>query len=244
MKTNHINKLLLSAVSLIVSPSMVSAALYFDGGAGNNDFFAEANWADSVTGADPAADTVNSANPGSFKIAHDLVVGGSFNVGSSNNIRLDNGLTLTVQENATLSSLVYSANNGETINIVLTDNADFTATQNIARTIFDVSGNADLFFTGPDPEFTTDSLNLASDWTGSITVTQTNRDIVGLSGNGLFNTLTIDGAAATSADVIRQDNFESGSLVSSTFTLVPEPSSVALLGLGGLALAFRRNKRG
>jgi len=223
----------------------VSAALYFDGGAGNNDFFAEANWADSVTGADPAADTVNPANPGGFKIAHDLVVGGSFNVESpSNNIRLDNGLTLTVQDNASLSSLVYSANNGETINIVLTDNADFFVTQNIARTIFDVSGNADLTFSGPSPEFDSDSLNLASDWTGSITVTQTDREIVGGNGDGLFNTLTIDGLAATSADVIRQDNLDgSGAIVSSTFTLVPEPSSVALLGLGGLALAFRRNKR-
>lgn len=242
MKTNDNKTYLFSVAGLIASASIVSAAtLIFDNDLGDGDFFAEANWQDSVTGLDPAANTVN---PSAFLIDDDLVVGGSFNAVSAVNIRLVNGRTLTVQDDATLTSLVYSAANGESINVVVEDNANLIVTQNIARTAFFVSGNADLVFSGPAPEFTTDSLDLASDWTGSITLEQlTNRDIVGTSGAGLFNTFTIDGAAATISDVLREDILDaSNTVVGTRFTLVPEPSSGLLLCFGSVTFLLRRKR--
>ena len=212
---------LIAATALMVFSGAVSAQLVYDGGStvGSNDFFDEANWVDTTTGLDPAPDTVN---PSAVQIAADLTIGGAFNPVSTVNIRLDDGFTLTLQDNATLSSLVYSAGNGEVANFVVTDDAVMTVTQNIARSEFDVSGNATILFTGSAPEFTTDSLNLSSTWTGSIQhVTATPRSsLLGGSGAALFNTLTIDGVAATNDDIVATDVLDgTGAVVGISFSL-------------------------
>ena len=212
---------LIAATALMVFSGAVSAQLVYDGGStvDPNDVFDEANWVDTTTGLDPAPDTVN---PSTVQIAADLTIGGAFNPVSTVNIRLDDGFTLTLQDNATLSSLVYSAGVGEVANFVVTDDAVMTVTQNIARSEFDVSGNATILFTGAAPEFTTDSLNLSSTWTGSIElVTATPRSSL-LGGNGvaLFNTLTIDGVAATNDDIVATDVLdETGAVVGISFSL-------------------------
>lgn len=211
---------LIAATALMVFSGAVSAQLVYDGGStvDSNDFFDEANWVDTTTGLDPAPDTVN---PSTVQIAADLTIGGAFNPVSTVNIRLDDGFTLTLQDNATLSSLVYSAGNGEVANFVVTDDAVMTVTQNIARSEFDVSGNATILFTGSAPEFTTDSVNLSSTWTGSIQhVTATPRSsLLGNSG-ALFNTLTIDGVAATNDDIVATDVLDgTGAVVGISFSL-------------------------
>ncbi|MGE9271382.1 MAG: choice-of-anchor J domain-containing protein, partial [Verrucomicrobiales bacterium] len=167
-------------------------------------------------------------NGGTFTgITNDLTIGGTFNVEgatSNGNIRVKDGFTLTLEDDATLFSQVFSAPTNETANIVLSDNAVLTVTQNIARTAFEISGNADIVFSGSGPEFTTDTINLASDWTGTITLVQvTNRSMIGGNGIGLFNTVTIDGVSATETDIIREDlTNEQGTVTGTIFRLFPE----------------------
>ena len=95
------------------------------------------------------------------------------------------------------------------------DSSELTVTQNIARTAFDLSGGANLIFTGDSPEFTNDSINLSSDWTGSVTTQTPNgnrQDLTGPSGMALFNVATVDGVVVTS-DAINTEDFGTGSIV-------------------------------
>lgn len=201
------NKSILFALAALLGLTNITfAQIVFDGGTDGTgvDFFDEANWVDTATGADPAADTINP-NGGSFTgITSNLTIGGSFAVEGAvviGNIRLTDGQTLTLQDDATLFSQVFSAPGGEAFNVVLTDNAELTVTQNIARSAFDISGNANLVFTGNAPEFDIDTLNLSSDWTGSITSTTSRLLLEGAAGTGLFDTVTIDGVPITIDDI-------------------------------------------
>ena len=204
-----IKTILFAVAVLLTFINIASAQVVFDGGPDGTgiDFFVEANWVDMATGLDPADNTIGP-NGTDGTIGFDLTIGGDFDVEgatANGNIRLDSGLTLTLEGNATLFSQVFSAPTGAEINIVLADNSELTVTQNIARTAFDLSGSADLIFTGSEPEFTNDSINLSSDWTGSITTTNSNRMLLqGASGQALFNVATIDGVVASSDDIVTE----------------------------------------
>lgn len=113
-----------------------------------------------------------------------------------------------------------------------------------------VPNNFDLRLSGTGASFT-----ITSDWTGSLiagtTATETdwiNELVYGAEANG-----TIPGTAPTNfvsvgGVQVTEENFSSIFKVTSdggtgsSLTLVPEPSSAALLGLGGLALILRRRK--
>ena len=228
----------LVGMALVTSHSAF-AVFVFDGDV-DDDFFNEANWTDSTTGMDPAANTINPNGGGFTGITSDITIGGSFAVAGATvlgNIRLSNSLTLTLEDDATLFSQVFSAPNGGTTNIVLTDNTELTVTQNIARTAFDISGGADLIFSGPSPEFTTDTLNVDSGWTGTITLTSTTRTLIGNNVSGLFNSVTIDGATAVETDFLVEN---SGGTI--TFSLIPEPSTAIFLGISLACLGHRRRR--
>ena len=201
--------------ALLAFTNVTSAQLVFDGGPDGTgtDFFDEANWVDTETGMDPEPDTVNPVEitnglfSGGF-ITSDLTIGGEFAVVAEGvgddvaNIRMTNGLTLTLEDNATLNCQLLTANDGEEINVVLSDNAELTV-ERIARTAFDVSGAANVTFTGVAPEFENDTINLSLDWTGTITTELPNgnrQDFIGPNGSALFNSATIDGVAATSIE--------------------------------------------
>ena len=207
--------ILFIVTALLAFTNIASAQLVFDGGPSGTgtDFFDEANWVDTETGMDPAADTINPVEvtnglfSGGF-ITSDLTIGGEFAVVAEGvgddvaNIRMTNGLTLTLEDNATLNCQLLTANDGEEINVVLSDNAELTV-ERIARTAFDVSGAANVTFTGVAPEFENDTINLSLDWTGTITTELPNgnrQDFIGPNGSALFNSATIDGVAATSID--------------------------------------------
>ena len=207
--------ILLALIILLAFTNITSAQLVFDGGPDGTgtDFFDEANWVDTETGMDPEPDTVNPVEitnglfSGGF-ITSDLTIGGEFAVVAEGvgddvaNIRMTNGLTLTLEDNATLNCQLLTANAGEEINVVLSDNAELTV-ERIARTAFDVSGAANVTFTGVAPEFENDTINLSLDWTGTITTELPNgnrQDFIGPNGSALFNSATIDGVAATSID--------------------------------------------
>ena len=207
--------ILFIVTALLAFTNIASAQLVFDGGPSGTgtDFFDEANWVDTETGMDPEPDTVNPVEitnglfSGGF-ITSDLTIGGEFAVVAEGvgddvaNIRMTNGLTLTLEDNATLNCQLLTANDGEEINVVLSDNAELTV-ERIARTAFDVSGAANVTFTGVAPEFENDTINLSLDWTGTITTELPNgnrQDFIGPNGSALFNSATIDGVAATSID--------------------------------------------
>lgn len=81
------------------------------------------------------------------------------------------------------------------------------------------------------------------DVTGSNASFTVSSDVIAGLANGtytvdVFSSITTNGVNA--AGTINNDN--GGSNYTATFTVVPEPSSAALLGLGGLALILRRRK--
>ena len=212
--------ILLALIILLAFTNITSAQLVFDGGPDGTgtDFFDEANWVDTETGMDPEPDTVNPVEvtnglfSGGF-ITSDLTIGGEFAVVAEGvgddvaNIRMTNGLTLTLEDNATLNCQLLTANVGEEINVVLSDDAELTVAR-IARTAFDLSGNAILMFAmnSSSPEFTTDRINFSAAWSGNVTTQLPNfnrSSLTGDDGSALFNTATIDGVAATNVDFSR-----------------------------------------
>ena len=207
--------ILFAIAALLAFTNIISAQLVFVGGSSGTgtDFFEEANWVDTATGMAPVADTLNPLEFTNGQllgtITSDLSISGDFAVEAVGvgenvlNIRMDNGRTLTLEDNATLSCQLLTGPAGEEINVVLSDNAELT-TERISRTAFDLSGNATLNFTGTMPELDTDRVNLASDWTGSITTQLPNgnrMNLIGDDGTALFNVVTIDGEVATNDDI-------------------------------------------
>ena len=206
--------ILLALIILLAFTNITSAQLVFDGGPDGTgtDFFDEANWVDTATGMDPAADTINPLDVANgLFITSDLTIGGDFAVVAEGvgediaNIRMNNGLTLTLEGNATLNCQLLTGNLGEEINVVLSDNAELMV-ERIARTAFDLSGNANLMFVSSSnsPEFTTDRINFSAAWTGDVTTRLPNfnrSSLMGDDGSALFNTATIDGVAATDRDL-------------------------------------------
>jgi len=205
---------LFAVTAMLAFTSIASAQLVFDGGPDGTgtDFFDEANWVDTDTGLDPPADTVNPLEVTNGLISggitnFDLTISGDFAVEAVGvddifNIRLNSGLTLTLEDNATLSCQFLTANAGQEINVVLSDNSELT-TERIVRTAFEISESASLLFVGTSPEFAFDRLNLSSDWTGCVTTQLPNgnrQNLIGDDGAGLFNDVTVDGEAVTNED--------------------------------------------
>ena len=201
--------------ALLAFTNVTSAQLVFDGGPDGTgtDFFDEANWVDTETGMDPEPDTVNPVEvtnglfSGGF-ITSDLTIGGEFAVVAEGvgddvaNIRMTNGLTLTLEDNATLNCQLLTANAGEEINVVLSDNAELTIDR-MVRTAFDLSDNANLSFVGTSPEFDTDRINFSSDWMGSVSTQVPNGGrslLIGDNNSALFNSATVNGVDATNED--------------------------------------------
>ena len=206
--------------ALLAFTNVTSAQFVYDGGPDGTgtDFFDEAKWVDTETGMDPATDTINPVEvtnglfTGGF-ITSDLTIGGDFAVVAEGvgenvaNIRMTNGLTLTLEDNANLNCQFLTGNAGEEINVVLSDDAELTVAR-IARTAFDLSGNAILLFAtnSSSPEFTTDRINFSAAWSGNVTTQLPNfnrTSLTGDDGSALFNTATIDGVAATNVDFSR-----------------------------------------
>lgn len=204
--------------ALLAFTNITSAQLVFDGGPDGTgtDFFDEANWVDTETGIDPEPDTVNPVEitdglfSGGF-ITSDLTIGGEFAVVAEGvgddvaNIRMTNGLTLTLEDNATLNCQLLTANVGEEINVVLSDNAELTIDR-MVRTAFDLSDNANLSFVGTSPEFDTDRINFSSDWMGSVSTQVPNGGrslLIGDNNSALFNSATVNGVDATNEDFDR-----------------------------------------
>ena len=95
---------------------------------------------------------------------------------------------------------------------------------------------------------TTPGETIAVSYTGAINmfITRLTADTFeyGFDGNKVGNTLTIVGTASDTAMFVGVESFGRSERRFDNFEVnaVPEPSSAALLGLGGLALILRRRK--
>jgi hypothetical protein len=257
MKRNHAKTMLATfATTSLLATAGQAGLLTWDGGAGTTDLYAEDNWTavDGVAGTNPLADTVNPIVP----IVHDTLIGGAAEASwvltsTDYNFRPDSGRTLTIQDTASMYTSVLSAPSGASsvAYVVLKDDALLTIKQNVARFSIALSGNADLVFEetangagggfaaalfqmAPTVDAPDRGIYLASDWTGSIT---TERSVTEDAISAFLPNIFVNGVVAE-AGVNVQVVSDGGT--GSVITVIPEPSSLALLGLGGLLVARRR----
>lgn len=199
--------------------------------------------ATDVIGSNPSSVTFNDVT---VNVGDDIFTGGAagnfiFNVGSVTNVDDDfeanSGGTITVNGGthttgiAPTGSSNFGAQNNSTMNFlggtVATGNFRSTASGTIT-----VGGDATL--TGSTSSLE-GALDFANDWTGSLTISGhdglSTWETV-LTGGATLNNVAIDGTSFANNFVVTNNG--------QTLALVPEPGSLALLGLGGLLIARRR----
>lgn len=157
------------------------------------------------------------------------------------------GLTTSIGEGATVINAAYALNSGHHIG------ASFTAAQDISLTSFSynlqvnnfgghAAADSGLFFSVDNgasfTQFGDIDNQTANGNRGTITFTDT---FLVESGQSVEFRLAFADRTQTDASRINSAATRIGSINISA-TAVPEPSSVALLGLGGLALLMRRRK--
>ncbi|MGJ8655428.1 MAG: PEP-CTERM sorting domain-containing protein [Akkermansiaceae bacterium] len=177
---------------------------------------------------------------------------GRGNYMSLNSFDLTGGFTLTVSYDLLVGASVPGDANRSTFGLV-----DASATE--ARTNHFVSGTESISFVAFHP---TSSLGLAfggASVDSSLTIDETTAGfedvVITVAANGIDYSYSVGGTSqsgmlATAFDFSKQYRFEGDFqdaeyydvFESVTLEVVPEPSSTALLGLGGLALILRRRK--
>ena len=193
-----------------------------------------------IVGVNPNSVTFNNVT---VNVGDDIFTGGSasgtgnfiFNAGSITNVNDDfqangNGL-ITVNGGDHTVGDRFGAQAGSTLNFL--GGEVLSGEFNIAGATVSLGGGATLEAATLDLSGST--FDIASNWTGSLDVSNVADWQATLTGAGV----TLDGVA------IDAGNFDDNFIVSgTTLTLaVPEPSSTALLGLGGLALLARRTRK-
>lgn len=236
---------------LALSTAALSAhggTITWNGAANGVSTFNEGNWVvTDDTGSATLNGLVGSAPPAGFvepatAVEADVVVGGSATAGggagAGNHFDLGDGFSLTVQDDATFRMRlsptpargIRGVSGGGTETLTISDTAD-VITQFLLDVTASMSGASTLTFGGGgNGTLNNSTLELAPDWTG--TVTWNSFDITG---QDILNNITVGGQAAV--DGVNVQIVGDGS---SSTLVIPEPGSLALLALGGLAVARRR----
>ena len=236
-------------------PATQAAQITWDGGGDGQSTFQEENWVvtddtgsatlNGLVGSNPPADFINGATP----VQADVVVGGSGAaggaIGAGNHFDLGDGFSLTISDNASFRMQLESFGNGPrgirgvidgaTESLIIQDSAavfsqfllNLTASMTDAATLTLGGGGVN--------SLNNTTLDLAADWTGSVTWTNFN-----VTGTSIFDKITVGGAPAIEGlNVLVVSNGSSGSVL----TVIPEPASLVLLGLGGLTIMAGRRRR-
>lgn len=230
-------------------PPALGATLTYDDDNANGFVFQEANWVVTdntgqptwTIGADPPANTVNAQVP----IQADAIIGGSVNIGGGDGVAahfdMGDGQTLTIKDNVVFTMNLTAAtpggirgvSGGATENFIIADNAVVTA-QFIVHFSVSMTGASQLILNGGGIPINFSTVDLAPDWTGNITF---NAETVADATSEHLGKITVGGQAAVLGNNVQ---IVSDGGAGSILTVVPEPGSIALLGLGGLVLATRR----
>lgn len=238
MKTTQTNaRSLAAAVTLIGSlVGGANAANIAVGGSLSNTTIASGDWwqqtnlvstiGSGVTVAvtNPNFETIIQQNSGDTSVLN-IETGGLFDTSAATG----NGQRLYLG-NASTGTGIINLNGGTFDGSGLTN--EFVFGRSGATGTFNISDGTATFAAGPT--FTNGTVNFTTGSTGSLTVTGQNQAYF----ESLFaaGNLTHNGSSSgTFSDLF--------SVSGATLTAVPEPSSVALLGLGCLGLAFRRSRR-
>lgn len=242
--SNTIAVLIVTGLTVPASSGLIT----WDAGGDGVSTYQEANWTavDGAAGTDPAAGTVDGNAESSGGLIHDFLVGGSGTAGGGGgagpNFDLTDTTTLTVQDNATFRMNNSSGVRGGTpfdsltrANIVGEDSGT-VITQFLVEIDVSLSDNADLELKGGGNPLNASTVDLASDWTGEI---RFNNETVAAATTEHLSKITVSGSAAViGANVNLVSDGGSGSVL----TVIPEPGSLALLALGGLAIGARRRR--
>ena len=197
------------------------------------------------TGSAALSGLVGSDPPGGFvdagvDIAADVIISGSSTaggpVGAGGHIDLGDGFSMTVQDNAFSRQQpgprgIRGVPGGAAESLSIEDNGSvFTQfLLDMSASLSDAS--ALTLFGGGVGSVNNSVIDLATDWTGSIT--WPNFDITG---STIFNSITVGGAPAVAGVNVLVD----GDGSSSVLTLVPEPTSAILLVLGVVMGGLRK----
>lgn len=244
-------------------PALASCTTLCLAGATTNA--ATITWVGGSGSATTGSNWSSGVNPFSDGSADDLVIGGSVVADNGSvTFRVEDGDSLTLKDNAALWHTRTGSNtrfdSSGTLpfeDVFVEDNAivampatrrlDFFLSDAGSIVITD-NGNANPFERNANQA----NVNIAAGWTGSIFIAGRDTDFV----NDLIDdrSFFFDGVKLTSDDLgtkyLLNDTSVSGDPVP-TFsveaqgiyiTAVPEPGSLALLGLGGLLVAVRRRR--
>ncbi len=210
----------------------------------NNTFFLEANWTDNEGGT-PASNTINndtdiSASTGGLILIDGsgggtsaTGVGGHIRLGDGNDLQIGGGLSLITTGLNGISNQKVAGGATTNASMIAGSSANF---QFALRMNWSLDGASSLTLRGGSTPLTDSTINLLD--TGS-TIHFTDETVAAFTTEHLSK-ISVNGVTAvigTNINVVSDGG--SGSIVTA---IVPEPSSAALLSLGGLALILRRRK--
>lgn len=232
----------LLSLGVLAAATLTSQAALVWTGATDNSLFDETNWLDDG-GLVPAANTINpstavtAATGGLIQLTSGAGTpsafgGGNFVIGTGNNIEVGGGKILGstgtsgIQVAGAQGVNVTGALSGaSTLNVQFTVDIDWTLDE--ASTIQLRGGGNPI-----NGDSTINFLDTAS------TLTFTNETVAQFTAEHLGKIFVNSAAAVIGTNINVVSDGGNGSIV----TVIPEPSSAALLGLGGIALILRRRK--